>query len=191
VKAVLCISTHWETTRPAVNAVDANETIHNFYGFPPELYEMKYPAHGSSALAKRVSDLLKKAKTACDVDRQRGLDHGAWVPLMVMFPEADVPVVQLSIQHDLEPAKYYALGQAIATLRQEDIVVMGSGGAVHPLGYVQLEGEDAPTDKWAAQFNEWLTAAIERGDRDALVRYRAVAPYPERENRVRITTCRF
>ena len=179
-KAVLCISAHWETARPAVNAVDENDTIHDFYGFPPELYGMKYPAHGSSELAERVSNVLRKANIACDVDRQRGLDHGAWVPLMVMFPEVDVPVVQLSIQHDLDPVKHYALGQAIATLRQEDILVMGSGGAVHPLGYVQLEGEDAPTAKWAAQFNEWLTAAIVRGDPDALIRYRAVAPYPER-----------
>ncbi len=157
-EAVLLVSAHWETTRPAVNAADELDTIHDFYGFPQELYEMRYPAHGSSELASRVVGLLKKAKIDCDVDRQRGLDHGAWVPLMVMFPEANIPVVQLSIQHHLDPSKHYSLGMAIAALRKEGVLVIGSGGAVHPLGYIQLLSQDAPTDKWAMDFDAWLSA---------------------------------
>jgi 4,5-DOPA dioxygenase extradiol len=163
-----------------VNDVGEPETIHDFYGFPQELYDMRYPAHGSSDLANHTLSLLKKAKIECDVDRRRGLDHGAWVPLMVMFPDADVPIVQLSIQHHLDPAQHYSLGKAIATLRREGILVIGSGGAVHPLGYIQLRGPDAPTDKWAKDFDDWLTSAVEHGDRDSLTDYRAVAPYPER-----------
>lgn len=180
VKAVLCVSAHWETTSPAVNAADELDTIHDFYGFPQELYDVRYPARGSSELASRVVSLLKKAKIDCDVDQRRGLDHGAWVPLMVMFPEANIPVVQLSIQHHLDPAKHYSLGLAIAALRKEGVLVIGSGGAVHPLGYIQLLSPDAPTDKWAMDFDAWLSAAVERGDRDALTNYRTVAPYPER-----------
>lgn len=178
-KAVLCISAHWETSRPAVNAIIDPETIHDFFGFPSELYKIKYPAQGSPELAAHAADLIKDAGLACDTDEKRGLDHGAWVPMMLMFPKADVPVVQLSIQHDLDPAKHLVLGQAIAALRHEGVLILGSGGAVHPLGYAPL-GYGAPTDGWAIEFDEWLTDAVIRGDREGLVNYRTVAPYPQR-----------
>ena len=175
--AVLCISAHWNTPRPAVNAVPRPATIHDFYGFPRELYGMTYPVPGSPELARRVSDLVAAAGFPCDTDTGRGLDHGAWVPLMLMEPEAGIPVVQLSIQGHLDPARHLALGEAIAPLRHEGVLVIGSGGAVHPLGDPAVAlGEGVPTGAWAIAFNDWLNGAVTAGDRESLVRYRSLAP---------------
>jgi 4,5-DOPA dioxygenase extradiol len=178
-RAVLCISAHWETEHPEVNAAARPETIHDFYGFPSELYRIKYPAKGSLNVAEEVVDLVEGAGMRCDLNRARGLDHGAWVPLMLMFPNADVPVVQLSIQHHLDPAKHLELGRAISALRREGLLILGSGGAVHPLGYADF-WDGKPPDEWAIAFDDWLTDAVTHGDTDALARYRELAPYPER-----------
>jgi len=181
VREVLCISAHWNTSRPAINAVAVPETIHDFYGFPAELYGMRYDAPGSPDLARRLADLLHGAGLGCDLDDRRGLDHGAWVPLKLMFPNADVPVVQLSIQQHLDPARHVALGAALSSLRDDGVLVLGSGGAVHPLGYAAASlGEGAATDDWAREFNSWLTDAVTRGDRVSLLDYRQRAPYAER-----------
>jgi len=180
VRAVLCISAHWNTIQPCVNTGKYHETIHDFYGFPPELYRIEYPATGSTDLAGQVVDLLKHAGFTCDVDPTRGLDHGAWVPLRLMFPRAEVPIVQLSIQQSLDPAYHVALGDAIRDVRETGVLVLGSGGAVHPLGNSQASlGPGAPTDDWAKEFNEWLTSAVVRGDRENLVNYRTIAPYAQ------------
>lgn len=178
VRAVLCISAHWNTVRPCVNPGKIHETIHDFYGFPPELYRIEYPAKGSSDLAGEVVDLLKSAGLPCDVDHTRGLDHGAWVPLRLMFPKAEVPIVQLSIQQSLDPGAHVALGEAIRDVRETGVLVLGSGGAVHPLGNPHASlGPGAPTDDWAKEFNAWLIHAITSGDRESLVNYRTIAPY--------------
>lgn len=177
--AVLCISAHWETRAPRVSATESPETIHDFYGFPEELYEIEYPARGSAQLAGRVDDLLRDAGIPCEIEPRRGLDHGAWVPMLIMFPGADVPVAQLSIQGDLDPAGHLAVGRVLAELRHEGVLVMGSGGAVHPLGYAVL-GPGMPTDQWALDFDRWLSKTVEQGDTDAAVGYRTLAPYPER-----------
>jgi 4,5-DOPA dioxygenase extradiol len=177
VRAVLCISAHWNTVRPCVNTGKNHETIHDFYGFPPELYRIEYPATGSPDLAGQVVDLLKHAGFTCDVDPTRGLDHGAWVPLRLMFPKAKVPIVQLSIQQSLDPAYHVALGDAIRDVRETGVLVLGSGGAVHPLGNPQASlGPGAPTDDWAIEFNAWLTSAVTRGNRESLVNCRTIAP---------------
>jgi 4,5-DOPA dioxygenase extradiol len=177
VKAVLCISAHWNTPRPAVNAVIHPSTIHDFYGFPGELYRITYPAPGAPELAGRVADLIVSAGMPCDTDTGRGLDHGAWIPLMLMYPEAGIPVVQLSIQGHLDPARHVALGAAIAPLRHEGILIIGSGGAVHPLGDPGVSlGVGLPTDAWAVEFNDWLNHAVTTGDRESLIRYREFAP---------------
>jgi len=177
IAAVLCISAHWNTPRPAVNAVLNPATIHDFSGFPQELYRITYPAPGDADLARRVAGLVESAGLPCDTDTGRGLDHGAWVPLMLMYPGAGIPVVQLSIQGHLDPARHFALGDAIASLRHEGVLVIGSGGAVHPLGDPTVPlGEGLPTEAWAIRFNDWLNHAVTTGDRGSLVRYRELAP---------------
>lgn len=113
VKAVLFISAHWATSIPTVNAPEWPETIHNFYGFPEELYEMEYPAQVDLDLAEHVADVIQAADLQCHIDGQRGLDHGARVPLMLMFPKADIPVVQLSIQQKIDPSRHLEVGRAI------------------------------------------------------------------------------
>ena len=181
IRGVLCISAHWNLEVPAVNAVEHPETIHDFYGFPQSLYRIGYPARGSPALAGRVAGLLNSAGITCTTDTARGLDHGAWVPMKLMFPKADVPVVQLSIRRDLDPARHFAMGSAIAGLRDDGILVMGSGGAVHPLGDPAASlGEGAPTDPWAEEFSDWLADAVTSGDRELLVGYRTRAPHAQR-----------
>jgi 4,5-DOPA dioxygenase extradiol len=179
-RAVLCISAHWETAKPAVNAVERPATIHDFSGFPEQLYRMNYPATGSPAVADEVARTLSGAGIACDVDRSRGLDHGAWVPLSLMFPEPTIPVVQLSIQHHLDPAKHYDLGRALAPLRAKGILILGSGGAVHPLGYFTPRFDGSPPASWAVDFERWLTDKVEKRDHEALMSYRREAPFPER-----------
>lgn len=179
VKAVLCISAHWEAARPAIGGVSRPGTIHDFSGFPRELYQIQYPAPGAPELAARVYDLLNKAGISSDIDQSRGIDHGVWVPLMVMYPAASVPVAQLSILHGLNPEEHLKLGTALEPLRHEGVLIIGSGGAVHPLGYPGFGRSDA-TDTWALSFEAWLTDAVARGDRESLINYRELAPYPER-----------
>src|SRR4051812_40049558 len=114
-RAILAISAHWETAAPAVNRVAVNPTIHDFYGFPEELYRMRYPAPGSVELAERTQKLLAAAGLVTEIDEERGLDHGAWVPLMLMYPNADVPVAQLSIQTERGPEHHLKLGRALSS----------------------------------------------------------------------------
>lgn len=179
VKAVLCISAHWATSIPTVNAVQRPKTMHDFYGFPEKLYQMDYPASGDIQLAEQVAELIQADGIPCNIDDQRGLDHGAWVPLMLMYPDADIPVVQLSIRSHLDPYQHLKVGRALTDLKNENILILGSGGAVHPLGYAgfRFGGE---TDEWAKEFDEWLTNAVTRGDEHLLTGYRELAPYPER-----------
>jgi 4,5-DOPA dioxygenase extradiol len=177
ITAVLCISAHWNTPRPAVNTIINPATIHDFYGFPRELYGIIYPAKGAPDLARGVAALVAKAGLPCDTDGGRGLDHGTWIPMMLMYPDARVPIVQLSVQGHLDPARHLALGRAITSLRHENILVIGSGGAVHPLGDPSVAlGEGLPTDAWAIAFNEWLNHAVTSGDTGSLIRYRELAP---------------
>lgn len=172
-KAVLCVSAHWETAAPAVSACPRPETIHDFYGFPRPLYEMRYPAPGAPELARRTKALLDAAGLACALDPDQGLDHGAWVPLKLMYPGADVPVAQLSIQHVRGPAHHLALGRALAPLRADGVLVLGSGSALHNLR--ELRRGDGP-EPWAAAFGRWLDRHAALADAEALARYRDKAP---------------
>jgi 4,5-DOPA dioxygenase extradiol len=182
-RAVLCVSAHWETARPAVNAGGRPDTIHDFMGFPRALHEFVYPAPGDPELAARVAALLAAAGMAVDRDPVHGLDHGAWVPLALMYPGADVPVVQLSVQPALGAAHHVALGRALAPLCAEDVLVLGSGSLTHNLAEVRRYLHDrgaAPAGMpWAAEFEGWIADAVAAGDLAALVDYRARAPHAE------------
>ncbi len=168
--AVLCVSAHWETDAPAVSAAAEPATIHDFYGFPEALYQLSYPAPGAPDLARRTAALLGQAGLACGLDPARGLDHGAWAPLMMMFPDAGLPVAQLSVQPALGPRHHLRVGRALAALRDDGVLVLGSGGAVHNLGFFS-PGSGA-VEGWALRFDDWLADAVESGDADRLVDYR-------------------
>ncbi len=175
-RAILAVSAHWLTDRPAVSAAPRPETIHDFYGFPAELYKLRYPAAGDADLAGRVRELLSSAGLDAAVDEGRGLDHGAWVPLMLMYPEADVPVIQLSLQPQLGTRHHLRLGAALAPLREEGVLILGSGGATHNLREFRGSRAEDPLVDYAGRFARWLSDAVERGDREALADYRALAP---------------
>jgi 4,5-DOPA dioxygenase extradiol len=177
-KAILVISAHWETTQPTVNVVEANATIHDFYGFPAALYEIRYPAPGSRALAERVADLLGEGGQTVLADHARGLDHGAWVPLQMIYPDADIPVVQLSVQTRLGPKHHLELGRLLAPLRAEGVLVVGSGSYTHDLSSFRefRDAIAAPEPDWVKRFADWMTDAIEAGRTDDLLRYRTLAP---------------
>lgn len=179
-EAVLCVSAHWETGRPSVSAAARPATIHDFYGFPEALYALRYPAPGAPALAQRCVDLLAAAGVGCHSDPDRGLDHGAWVPLMLMYPGADVPVTQLSIQRPGDGAQHLALGRALAPLRAEGVLVLASGNATHNLR--ERGAPDDPPAAFALAFDDWLTGAVEAGREDDLVQYLNVAPEAARNH---------
>jgi 4,5-DOPA dioxygenase extradiol len=176
-RAILVASAHWETEAPMLNAVVRNDTIHDFYGFPRALYEMTYPAPGDPALAARIVALLEKAGFQAGLDRTRGLDHGAWVPLMLAYPQADIPVLQISVQTHLGPAHHERLGRALAPRRGEGVLIIGSGSWTHDLRRFRGQAEDAPVAPDVAAFADWMHDAVVQGRRDDLLHYRSRAPH--------------
>lgn len=175
--AILVASAHWETARPAITATEVNKTIHDFYGFPPALYALRYPAPGSPALAERVSDLLCAAGLASALDHSRGLDHGAWVPLSLIYPEADIPTVQISLQRGLGPAHHLQIGRALAPLRQENVLIIGSGSFTHDLARLSSAAPDEAAPADVSQFADWMDRALVEGRSCDLVTYRSRAPF--------------
>jgi len=176
-KAILVASAHWETRAPALNAVTRNETIHDFYGFPKPLYELRYEAPGAPALAERAASLLTGANLNAHIDSERGLDHGAWVPLMLMYPGADIPVLQLSVQSHAGAAHHIALGRALAPLRAEGVLILGSGGFVHNLRLI--DWNSGPEPEWSRAFAAWTHEKLLARDEAALADYRRRAPFAE------------
>ena len=177
-RAVLMVSAHWETAAPAVGGVAAPSTIHDFGGFPRPLYEIQYPAPGAPWLAVRVRDLLTAANLPAVVDNSRGIDHGAWVPLREMYPGADVPVAQLSLQPHLGTAHHYRLGEALAQLRGEGVLIVGSGSMTHNLrDMVFGADEHSPrVPAYVPAFQNWMHEKLMAHDVAALLDYRRQAP---------------
>jgi 4,5-DOPA dioxygenase extradiol len=173
--AILAVSAHWETAAPRLSSATETETIHDFYGFPQALYEMRYAAPGAPALAARAAALLDRAGFASASER-RGLDHGAWVPLMLMYPEADIPVTQLSVQTNLGAAHQLKIGEALQALRDEGVLILASGSATHNLRELRMGTIDAPAAPWVTEFTDWLARAVEEGRTEDLADYRKRAP---------------
>jgi aromatic ring-opening dioxygenase catalytic subunit (LigB family) len=158
-KAILVVSAHWEQPKPTVGSAAAPGMIYDYFGFPPDTYHLQYPAPGSPALAQRVQDLLGAAGIECLADPKRGFDHGVFVPMLIVDPETEIPVATLSLQNDLSPERHLAIGAALQPLRDENVLILGSGNSFHNLGSF-FDGQTGAS----AVFDDWLTAAVEAPD---------------------------
>ncbi|QQP89644.1 dioxygenase [Skermanella sp. TT6] len=182
-EAILVVSAHWETAAPAVGTSPAPGTIHDFRGFPEALHRIRYPAPGAPDMAAEAARRVEAATgRPVGLDPERGLDHGAWVPLSLMYPAADVPVAQLSILRDGGPADHLALGEAVRPLRDSGVLVLASGSATHNLYEFRGNAHDAPAPDWVSGFGEWLAEAIRDGRTADLLDYRRQAPFAERNH---------
>jgi 4,5-DOPA dioxygenase extradiol len=177
-RAVLVVSPHWMTPSPRVGLAARPQTIHDFGGFDPALYEIVYPVDGHPELAQRALDLLGKAGWAPQPDERRGLDHGAWVPLRHLYPAADVPAFQVSLPSRLDSDGAWALGTALAPLAEEGVLIVGSGSLTHNLGEFRM-GSSTP-QAYAAEFAAWVRDAVLRGDSARLRQTLAQAPHASR-----------
>jgi 4,5-DOPA dioxygenase extradiol len=181
-EAILMVSAHWDTNTPAVSGAAKPETIHDFNGFPRELYEQRYPAPGAPALARKVAARLEESGFPTAVDPNRGLDHGAWVPLKWMYPAADIPVTQLSVQSRRGPRHHYELGRALQPLRDDGVLVLASGGVVHNLRDLDWQAQGREPIAWARDFNDWIAQRVASGAVDDLIDYRTLAPSAQRSH---------
>ena len=166
-RAILVISAHWEARVPTIGTAAAPETVHDFGGFDERLYDLRYPARTSREVIGEVALALKEAGIASAEDARRGYDHGVWVPLLLAFPRADVPVIQLSLRHGASAEDNMALGRALAPLREKGVLIIGSGATVHNLRALAREGSPAPD--WARAVDDAIVDAIERGDTATLL----------------------
>jgi 4,5-DOPA dioxygenase extradiol len=179
--AIVVVSAHWEAVRPTLSTVAQPETIYDFYGFPRELNRLRYPAPGAVEVAARAQSLLAAAGMKAAIDPRRGLDHGAWVPLHLMYPEAGIPVTQLSVQTRAGPLHHFRLGEALRPLRKDNVLILGSGSATHNLQEIRW-GRSGFAPDWVVAFQEWVADAIEQGRAEDLLDYRDLAPHAQRNH---------
>lgn len=170
-RAILVISAHWEAPLPTIGTAAAPGTIYDFGGFDDRLYSLTYPARTAAPVIAEVAAALDAADIAHAKDPSRGYDHGVWIPLMLAFPKADVPVIQLSLRRGASAADNFAMGQALAPLRDTGVLIVGSGATVHNLRMIAREG--SPIPDWARAFDDWIVAGVEAGDTDRLLRFPA------------------
>jgi 4,5-DOPA dioxygenase extradiol len=186
-KAVLVASAHWESEWPMLTTGTWPETIHDFAGFPPALYELRYPARGAPEVANRAIELIRAAGMTANGNGCRGLDHGAWVPLLHMYPDADVPVVQVSLQTRLGAAHHLRLGAALAPLREDGALIIGSGHLTHNLrewvAFARRHGmrpAETEAEPYVREFGDWVDRVLRADDRDRLARWLELAPHARR-----------
>ena len=158
-RAIVVISGHWETQQPTVMSTAMNSLLYDYGGFPPHTYELKYPAPGSPQVAERIAELLRDARVSVASESDRGLDHGTFVPLMLVAPNADIPIVQLSILATLDPAQHLKLGRALAPLRREGVLILGSGMSYHNMREF-FQPSEAGEARGSKRFDRWLTTAV-------------------------------
>jgi len=160
-----------------VTAQRSPATIHDFYGFPAPLYDIRYPCPGAPELAARIVERLGRSGLEAVADPSRGLDHGVWTPLRFLYPEADVPVVAVSLPRPRTPSSVRSLGSTLAPLRDEGVLLVGSGGLVHNLRSLDWENRSAPPEAWAVEFETWVRGRLLAADEDGLITYRSGAPH--------------
>jgi 4,5-DOPA dioxygenase extradiol len=175
-RAILAVSAHWTTPAPAVSAALRPKTIHDFYGFPQPLYELVYQPPGAPDLAAEIAELIP----GIDVDRQRGLDHGAWSPLRAMYPAADIPVIQLAVMPQATAETHYRLGQLLQPLARRGVLILASGGLTHNLRDIVGGAKDGEALPYVSEFRDWFARALQRRDLPALFDYRRQAPHAAR-----------
>jgi 4,5-DOPA dioxygenase extradiol len=177
-RAIIIVSAHWQTTGQIhVSSHPAPHLVYDFVGFPSWLYGFSYPARGDRAMAQTVALRLQRGGVDARLDPERGLDHGVWVPLSIAFPEADVPVVQISLPSPSRPETLLAMGRALASLRSENVLLVGSGGLVHNLARLQDNTPDNIADPWAAEFDTWVREQAGTLNTPVLVDYQRLAPH--------------
>lgn len=178
-RAILCVSAHWSTPGNRVTHMPRPRTIHDFYGFPKELFELQYPAPGAPGLAEELAAF--PGDPPITLDNDWGLDHGCWAVLMRMYPQADVPVVQLSLEAGAGPHTHFRLGEKLRAIREKGILLLGSGNIVHNLREIRWEADAAP-HSWAVEFDEWVKARLEQRDYQALLREALASPAGKRSH---------
>jgi len=174
-KAAVIFSAHWLSPVQMVGNVGEYDTIHDFRGFPEIMYRIQYPAKGDVLTANKVEELFNQNGIPFEADSRRGLDHGAWVILSLMYPQADIPVISMSVNPLLSPEDQYKIGKALARLREENVLIIGSGGTVHNLRAVKWS-DDGSYDQWALDFDQWLEEQLVNWNLDVLFRYQTLAP---------------
>ncbi|MBE9916854.1 dioxygenase [Paenibacillus donghaensis] len=174
-EAIAVFSAHWDTPDQSFSVDESHDTMHDFYGFPEEMYELRYPAPGSAKLSQRIGQLFEAGNLPNQPVRGRGLDHGAWVVLQKMYPDANIPVVELSVDSRRSPAEQYAIGAMLTELRRQNVLIVGSGGLVHNLRLIGQSGGEA--DPWAVEFDDWVTEQLESWKMSELFEYAKKAPH--------------
>jgi 4,5-DOPA dioxygenase extradiol len=172
--SILMVSAHWQTAPMAIGATDTVPLVYDFYGFPRHFYELQYRSPGAPELAADVKALMADGEPVMDRPA-RGLDHGAWVPLLAMYPEADIPVLQISMP-DLDPAHLFEIGRRLAPLRDQGVLIVGSGFLTHGLQYIGEYWGKPGAPQWSVEFDRWAAEALARGDLDTLFAFREKAP---------------
>lgn len=182
-KAIVIASAHWESIgTPTISIAKNPETIHDFGGFPRALFEIQYPAPGAPEIAIQTKALLEEEGFTVKTSTRRGLDHGAWVPLRLMYPQADIPVTQVSILHGATPAEHVRVGHALSSLRDEGVLVIGSGSLTHNLYEFRGHDIDASVPSWVSDFDLWMHERLEQSDTESLLNYRERAPFAIRNH---------
>jgi 4,5-DOPA dioxygenase extradiol len=175
-KAIVLFSAHWESNSQKVSSVDEYKTIYDFGGFPEALYRIEYPAKGNEEIVKEITHMFTNQGVSFEVDTTRGLDHGAWVVLRLLYPNADIPVISMSINPELSPVEQYKIGKSLAGLREKDVLIIGSGGTVHNLRVLNWAKDNTgEIDDWALHFDEWLARHLQNWDVESLFNYQTLA----------------
>lgn len=181
-RAIVVVSAHWESRELRVGGAAQPRTWHDFGGFPPELYQVQYPAPGNPTLAADIIQQLSAANLPAQLDAERPLDHGVWVPLILMYPQADIPVVQVSLPSQHGPALQRQVGQALADLRAQGVLLIGSGSITHNLGELDWHAGPEQIEPWAQAFRDWVVEKLTEQDHAALQDYRRQAPHAVRNH---------